>query len=132
MGDWKGELLAHDSAIDDIEMQLRSFATEYGKEPVPKGLHEALTFIENRRDRLRYATTHAANLPIGSGTVEATCKTIVSTRMKRPGARWKEDGAQPILALRALATSFSTRWDAAMTELLATYRRQVTLLPGPT
>lgn len=131
LGDWKGELLAHDSAIDDIEMQLRNFSAEYGNEPVPKGLHEALTFIENRRERLRYATTHKANLPIGSGTVEATCKTIVSTRMKRPGARWKEDGAQPILALRALATSVSTRWDAAMTELLATYRRQVILLPSP-
>ena len=34
--------------------------------------------------------------------------------------------------LRALATSVTQRWDAAMTELLAAYRRQVTLLPGPT
>lgn len=132
LGDWKGQLLANDSAIDDIEMELRNFRAEYGDEPVPKGLHEAITFIENRRERLRYATTHAANLPIGSGTVEATCKTIVSTRMKRPGARWKEDGAQPILALRALATSVTQRWDAAMTELLATYRRQVTLLSETT
>ena len=130
LSDWKSELLTHDSAIDDIELQLRNFRAEYVNEPVPKGLQEALTFIENRRERLRYATTHKANLPIGSGTVEATCKTIVSTRMKRPGARWKEDGAQPILALRALATSVSARWDAAMTELLATYKRQVTLLPS--
>lgn len=133
LGDWKGQLLANDSAIDDIEMELLNFRAEYGgDETVPAGLHEAITFIENRRERLRYATTHAANLPIGSGTVEATCKTIVSTRMKRPGARWKEDGAQPILALRALATSVTQRWDAAMTELLAAYRRQVTLLPEPT
>lgn len=129
LGDWKRALLHRDDAIDEIEQELRSWALDFDDEPLPEGLYDALTFIENRRERLRYASTHAANLPIGSGTVEATCKTIVETRMKRAGSRWKEEGGQAILALRALSTSTGNRWDAAMTELLASYRASVTLLP---
>ena len=63
--------------------------------------------------------------------MEATCKTIVETRMKRAGSRWKEEGGQAILALRALATSTGKRWEAAMAELLASYRALVLQLPDP-
>ncbi len=131
LSDWKWDLLNHDDAIDDIEQELRSWALEFGDEPLPEGLYDALTFIENRRERLRYASIHAAKLPIGSGTVEATCKTIVETRMKRAGSRWKEEGGQAILALRALATSTGARWHAAMDQLLASHRAHVVLLPDP-
>jgi len=108
-------LLSDDSAIEDIEQEVLSWAEPYQKER-PKGLHDALTYIENQRERLRYASARASGLPIGSGHVEATCKTIVSVRMKRCGARWKDDGAQAILSLRSLATS--SRWEPAMALLI--------------
>ncbi len=94
-------------------------------------MYDALAFIENRRERLRYASIHAAKLPIGSGTVEATCQTIVETRIKRAGSRWKEEGGQAILVLRALATSTGQRWGAAMALLLASYLAPVIQLPDP-
>lgn len=131
LSDWQCELLEDDTAIDGIETELRAWAQGYDSDALPEGLYDALTFIENRRERLRYASVHAANLPIGSGTVEATCKTIVETRMKRAGSRWKEVGGQAILALRALATSTGHRWESAMAELLASYRATITLLPEP-
>ncbi len=56
---------------------------------------------------------------------------MVETRMKRAGSRWKEEGGQAILALRALATSTGARWHAAMDQLLASYRAHVVLLPDP-
>ncbi len=115
---WRSALLSDDQAIDDIEHVLLLWSDDYDDE-LPEGLYDALTYIENQRDRLRYATVRAANLPIGSGHVEATCKTIVAVRMKRCGARWRPDGAQPILNLRSLATS--SRWKPAMRLLLNSY-----------
>ena len=67
----------------------------------------------------------AAGLPIGSGYVEATCKTLVATRMKRSGARWKPRGGQAIMHMRSLA--MSTRWEEGMDFLLGTYVAQVGL-----
>jgi len=113
-------LLADDAAIEEIEVELMRWSSGYGDE-LPDGLYDALTYIDNQRERLRFASVRAAGLPIGSGHVEATCKTIVSVRFKRSGARWRPDGAQPVLGLRALATS--SRWRPAMKLLTDSYIR---------
>jgi hypothetical protein len=125
LGDWKYDLLHDDDAIEKIETTLRAWEREYANGECPPGLHGALTYIENHRDRLRYATPRNAGLPIGSGTVEATGKAIVQVRMKRPGARWRPAGARAILALRALATSAPGRWDAALARVLDGFRAEV-------
>ena len=57
-----------------------------------------------------YATYRAQGLPIGSGPVEAACKTIVKHRLKRSGMRWSREGGQQILNLRVPLQSKC--WDA--------------------
>jgi hypothetical protein len=59
-------------------------------------------FVRNRR-RMQYATTRARGLPIASGVVEAACKTVVASRMRRAGMRWSMAGGQALLTLRAAA-----------------------------
>lgn len=128
-------LLEDDDAITGIEVELRTWALRFASEEtpntmpdadkLPEDLHAALTYVENNSKRMRYASVHAAGLPIGSGTVEATGKTIVETRMRRAGARWDESGAQPILALRALSTSSGTRWAEALDHVVASYTEHV-------
>ena len=74
---------------------------------------------------MRYASLRAQHLPIGSGVVEAACKTLVSQRVKRSGMRWRTAGGQAILTLRALCQS--ERFERAWSLLGETYKRSVTL-----
>ena len=74
---------------------------------------------------MRYAATQARRLPIGSGVVEAACKTLVTQRLKRSGMRWRQAGGQALLTFRALMPS--SRFDQAWTLLSNTYRQDVTV-----
>src|SRR4029453_9449439 len=100
-----------------------------GKEGVQVGtsrpVHEAITYLENHRERMNYAYARRRGLPVGSGNVEATCKSLVALRMKRAGARWKEATGEHLLNLRALA--LSDRWEAALALTLRPLRKAVRL-----
>jgi hypothetical protein len=72
---------------------------------------------------MAYAELRARALPIGSGGVEAACKTLARQRLKRSGMRWRHPGGQAILTLRALVQS--DRFDNGWALLSATYRAEV-------
>ena len=50
-----------------------------------QAIDKALAYFREHRHQMRYASLRAQNLPIGSGVVEAACKTLVSQRLKRSG-----------------------------------------------
>ena len=93
--------------------------------PRRQAIHKALAYFREHRHRMRYGDLRAQNLPIGSGVVEAACKTLVSQRLKRSGRRWRTAGGQAILTFRALCQS--ERFERAWPLLNAMYKRSVTL-----
>jgi hypothetical protein len=62
-------------------------------------------YFENHRERMRYAKFHADGFCTSTGVLEAACKTIVGTRLKRPGMHWSLPGANAIIALRCAKLS---------------------------
>lgn len=115
--------LRHDTdGVDKVIRHLRYLA---GKHPRSHALATALGYFRHRRHRMRYATFARQHLPIGSGIIEASCKTLVSQRLKRSGMRWRHEGGQAILTLRALEQS--DRFDRAWRLLAATYVHDVRL-----
>lgn len=123
IADWRMRLLNNEGAIDEIEAIITRWNVRDREVGGRKPVHEALTYIENHRNEMCYATARQKGHPIGSGHVEACCKQLVQSRMKRSGQRWKEEGGQAVLTLRSLATD--ARWDIAMDTLMPTFRRSV-------
>jgi hypothetical protein len=62
--------------------------------------HSLVTYLTNNRDRMDYPRYEALGLPIGSGEVEAQCKTLVQARCKQAGMRWHSAGLEPLLRVR--------------------------------
>ena len=60
----------------------------------------AVDYFTTNAQRMRYPVFRAQGMHIGSGIVEAACKTIVSTRAKRSGMRWTPEGLDALLPLR--------------------------------
>jgi hypothetical protein len=120
---WKLRLLNDSDAADAIKAELMASPKRSIRAGAERPIQEAITYIENHRDRMDYAAARRQGRPVGSGAVEATCKSLVSVRMKRAGSRWKEFTGEDILQLRALG--LSDRWDDAMRFTLAPLRTAV-------
>ena len=108
--------------VDTVIGALCRLRTRY---PRRQAIHKALAYFREHRPRMQYSALRAQHLPIGSGVVEAACKTLVSQRLKRAGMRWRTAGGQAILTFRALCQS--DRFERAWQLLGETYKRSVTL-----
>lgn len=68
--------------------------------PARERIRQEQTYFSNNRDRMDYPKYREQGWPIGSGCVEASCKTLVKKRMSNAGQRWSPDGIEEIVALR--------------------------------
>lgn len=70
-------------------------------------------YFEANRSRMQYQAYRKAGLFIGSGVVEAGCKTVIGHRLKQSGMEWSLRGANAILALRCsiISDRFEDYWE---------------------
>ena len=71
-----------------------------------------IAYFERNRVRMSYQTFRQAGYFIGSGVVEAGCKTVVGQRLKHSGMLWGRKGASDLLAVRCalLSSWFEGFW----------------------
>ncbi len=110
---------------DGVERVIRTllYRVNKAKGAKAKKIRAELTYFRNHRRQMRYAEFRRQGLPIGSGVVEAACKTLVTHRMKRSGMRWSIPGGQAILTLRSLIQS--DRWHNGWALIAASYVKTV-------
>lgn len=109
---WKERLLTEKGAAGKA-IRAMSYLLQRRK---PKGekrkdLLSARRFFRNNLEKMNYAWFHSRGLPVGSGVVEAACKSVVKARMCRSGMRWTKEGGQTILSLRTVIKS--SRWESS-------------------
>jgi hypothetical protein len=77
-------------------------------------LENEAAFFERNAERMRYAQFRAQKLFVGSGVVEAGCKTVIGRRLKMSGMFWTVRGANAIIALRCnrLSGKFEDYWES--------------------
>jgi len=79
-----------------------------------KSLLKELGYFENNAPQMRYAEYRQKKYFVGSGVVEAGCRSVIGERLKQSGMRWSVRGANAILALRCciLSGRFEDFWAA--------------------
>lgn len=71
---------------------------------------ELLGYLRNNLHRMDYPKYIANGWQIGSGVIEAACKTVIGRRMKCSGMRWSQRQTTPMCQLRALYRSSPNLW----------------------
>jgi hypothetical protein len=90
---------------DKVEALIEETRQECAGRPQAQAVEEALHYFVTNISRMQYGTFRAAGYFIGSGVVEAGCKTVIGARCKQSGMFWSEPGAENILAFRCIHSS---------------------------
>jgi hypothetical protein len=88
--------------IDGIEAAVRACPLEGVKKDEAD---RELGYFLNNAPRMRYKWFRSRGLFVGSGVVEAGCKSVIGQRLKQSGMHWTVTGADPIIALRCAEAS---------------------------
>ena len=70
-------------------------------------------YFERNAERMRYPKFRRQHLFVGSGVIEAGCKTVIGSRLKQSGMFWTVRGANSVIALRCchLNGRFEDYWE---------------------
>jgi hypothetical protein len=98
--------------IEKLVVALRSLGST-NPEVIEKLRTEA-DYFQRNAERMRYPKFRRQHLFVGSGVIEAGCKTVIGSRLKQSGMFWTVRGANAIIALRCchLNRRFEDYWDS--------------------
>ena len=95
----KGLLL--DDKADTVIENIKAWQTR--KKAAKEIKRKLIAYMDTHRHRMNYKSLREKGYDIGSGIMEASCKTVIKARMAASGMRWEEPGANAIINL-------STHW----------------------
>ncbi len=81
--------------------------------PMAEKIRAEADYFKRNAERMRYPKFRRQHLFVGSGVIEAGCKTVIGSRLKQSGMFWTVRGANAILALRCshLNGRFEDYWE---------------------
>ena len=73
-----------------------------------------ICYLQQNKNRMRYAEFHKQGLFAGSGVIETACKSLIGSRLKQSGMEWTVKEANAIVALRCamLSERFEDFWES--------------------
>jgi hypothetical protein len=98
--------------IEKLVVALRSIDSTNAE--VLEKIRTEADYFERNADRMRYPKFRRQHLFVGSGVIEAGCKTVIGSRLKQSGMFWTVRGANSIIALRCchLNGRFEDYWES--------------------
>jgi len=96
-------ILRHQPKLDNgkIEKLVRFLRSLDASSPeLAKNIRKEANYFEKNAARMRYPEFRRQHLFVGSGVIEAGCKTVIGSRLKQSGMFWTVRGANAIIALR--------------------------------
>jgi len=101
-----------DGQIENLVASLRSIGPH--KPELREHIQTEANYFEGNAERMRYPQFRSRGFFVGTGVMEAACKTIIGGRLKHSGMFWTVLGANSIIALRCcrLSGKFEDYWEA--------------------
>jgi len=98
--------------IEELVAALRSI--DSSNPELSEKIRKEAAYFENHTERMRYPEFRRQHLFVGSGVIEAGCKTVIGSRCKQSGMFWTVRGANGILALRCCHSNgqFEDYWES--------------------
>jgi hypothetical protein len=98
--------------IEKLVCALRSINS--ANPEVAEKLRTEADYFQRNAARMRYPNFRRQHLFVGSGVIEAGCRTVIGSRLKQSGMFWTVRGANAIIALRCchLNGRFEDYWEA--------------------
>jgi hypothetical protein len=98
--------------VKQIVKNLRDFSPANAE--LRRLLDSEADYFEHNTERMRYAQFRRDKFFVGSGVIEAGCKTVIGSRLKLSGMFWTVRGANAIVALRCnrLSGEFENYWES--------------------
>ena len=100
LGRWARRLLK-----DQVESLMAQARRECAGTAQAPAVEKELGYFVHNVGRMQYGTFRRQGFFIGSGVIEAGCKTVIGARCKQSGMFWGESGAENVLALRCIHSS---------------------------
>jgi len=98
--------------IEKLVLSLRSIQSTHTE--ISEKIRTEADYFDTNAERMRYPQFRRQHLFVGSGVIEAGCKTVIGSRLKQSGMFWTVRGANSIIALRSchLNARFEDYWEA--------------------
>jgi hypothetical protein len=93
--------------VEQVMQAIKRLSASHGR--AQEICQREISYFEKNKKRMRYDEFRRQGLFVGSGVLEAGCRTVIGQRLKQSGMHWSVKGANSIIALRCCL--LSNRWE---------------------